>query len=305
MKTKKTYFLTLILLGFFGLNNYNGVVNAANPKTEEDLKTFAKSDMMLVNYVCQEAEKLISANRYTTFSDLEKQLADRMEKNSEVLISTTKQEKMNGNHMYFYLQERTVFISKGVKEKGKSEIGFINLSGYIINEDGVIITNWHPFDKQRKGNMDFIGMFVTTNDGKVYSVKKVLSSSKINDISILQLDTHGDKLKALPFAEEELVGQDIYVMGHPVGRIYTMTKGIISRKYIDEFDNEPRIGVTADFAQGASGGPIVNENGQLVGMVRATFTLYTGDGTKEHGEVQMVVKQAIPVSIIHKYVKQK
>jgi S1-C subfamily serine protease len=294
---KKTYILLLLGFIFFGcgLNN-NKEVNAANPETE---KIYPQNDMQFLDDAFLQADQLISDSCYTAFSKLQKQIIERMEKNSEVSVSTAIPRKMNGIQMYTYLKKRTVLVSKAIRNKEINKIGYQNASGYIINKKGIVVTNWHPFDERE----NVIGMFVTTNEGKVYSVQKVLSASRINDIAILQLNTNGEILKELPLAEEELVGQDIYMMGHPFNRMNTMTKGIISRKYIDEFDNEPRIGVTADFAQGASGGPIVNDNGQLAGMVRATFTLYTGDGTKEHGEVQMIVKQVIPVSVIHKYVK--
>jgi S1-C subfamily serine protease len=302
---KNTYVLALLAFIFWGcgLNN-NKVVNATNPAIKKGiLELHPRNDMQFIIAAEKKTHQLILENRHTPYSELQKQKEDRMEKNSEVLISTSKPEKMNGNQMYFYLKERTMLVAMAYKCTKCPNTHLVPASGYIISEDGVVVTNWHLFEPMEGMKME--GVFAVNSEGKVYPVTKVLSASKTNDIAILQLDTNGEKLKSLPFAEDELVGQDIYMMGHPAERTYTMTKGIITRKYIDEFDKEPRIGVTADFAQGASGGPIVNDNGQLAGMVRATFSLYTGDGTKENGEIQMVVKQVIPVSVIHKYVKQK
>jgi hypothetical protein len=301
----KTYLLVLLAFMFLGcgLNN-NKVENTTNPAVKKGiLELHPRNDMQFFMAAEDSVHQLILKNCYTPYSELQKQKEDKMEKNSEILISTDKPEKMNGNQMYFYLKERTMLVAMAYKCTKCPRTHLVPASGYTITEDGVVVTNWHLFEPMEGMKME--GVFAVNSEGKVYPVTKVLSASKTNDIAILQLNTNGEKLKFLPLAKEELVGQNIYMMGHPAERTYTMTKGIISRKYIDEFDNEPRIGVTADFAQGASGGPIANENGQLAGMVRATFSLYTGDGTKENGEIQMIVKQVIPVSIIHKYVKQK
>jgi len=147
--------------------------------------------------------------------------------------------------------------------------------------------------------MDKIAVFVSDKDGHVYPVTEVLSSSQANDLAILKIDTKGKKLKALPFAEQELMGEDIYMMGHPFRNTYFMSKGIVARKYISERDMEPRLGVTVDYGQGASGGPIVNLHGQVVAMVSSTYI----ERANGNGPVQMVIKEAIPVSTFWKYVK--
>ena len=78
---------------------------------------------------------------------------------------------------------------------------------------------------------------------------------------------------------------------------------IIGRKFISERDGELKIAVTAEFGPGASGGPIVNENGQLIGMVSA-IEMKFANGHAKGGGVQMILKEAIPVSVLNKYVKR-
>jgi len=63
--------------------------------------------------------------------------------------------------------------------------------------------------------------------------------------------------------------------------------------------------ITADYARGSSGGPVLNEQGAVVGMVCSTRTTYYGEKDKEKdNDVQMVVKFCIPADSIRLVLKQ-
>jgi S1-C subfamily serine protease len=94
------------------------------------------------------------------------------------------------------------------------------------------------------------------------------------------------------------------MMGHPFDNLFYMEDGIIANKYISERDDAVKISITAEFGQGASGGPVVNRNGQLVGMVSGTMMHYT-NRSRENGDLQMIVKEVVPVSVISEYIKRK
>jgi S1-C subfamily serine protease len=251
-----------------------------------------------INNFTKKVSELISKNEFVSFSRLQQQKLKNIEENSKVKVSSTKPKKMSGNELYFYLKERNLVV--GAAYKGQFENIYLSLaSAYVISKDGTIATNYHVINVRK--NMSIITIFVSDKDGNVYPVTEVLSSSQANDMAILKIDTKGKKLKALPFAKEELMGEDIYMMGHPFNNTYFMSKGIIARKYISERDMEARIGVTVDYGQGASGGSIVNRNGQLVAMASSTYL----ERINGSGPVQMVIKEAIPVSTLWNYVEQK
>lgn len=63
--------------------------------------------------------------------------------------------------------------------------------------------------------------------------------------------------------------------------------------------------ITADFGLGASGGLVVNDLGEIVGMVSAIQANYSGGGTKHKGDLQLLLKIAIPVSQLNKHVKEE
>lgn len=260
----------------------------------------AQESSKFVNQFTSKAQDLISKNKHTSFQTLQSQKLDRIEENSNVIVSSASGAKMNGNEIYNYLKERTVIIGSSYYCNQCPNLHLTNATGFVIHEDGIILTNYHVIEV-RKG-LDVSAVFVSDNKGKVYPVEKILAASESNDLAIIQVDTKGEKLKANVFAEEEMMGEDVYMMGHPFGHSYFMSKGIIARKYISELDNETKIAITAEFGQGASGGPIVNELGQIVAMVSGTHMKYT-NGSKQHGDLQLLIKEAIPVSVLRDYVK--
>jgi len=250
--------------------------------------------------ITKKVEKIIASRNFTSFNELQMQKLDRIEENSEVVLKESETLKLSGNQVYYHLKERTMFIGSSFLCKQCPSIHLNNATGFVVHEDGVIVTNYHVIEV--KDDIDVSGIFVSDHEGNVYPVTKILSASQSNDIAILKIDTKGKKLKHLALAKEELMGEDVYMMGHPFSNNFFMSKGITARKYVSERSNEPRIAITAEFGQGASGGPVVNQSGEIIGVVSATYMHYT-NGSKKYGDLQLVVKEAIPVSVLHEYFK--
>jgi S1-C subfamily serine protease len=252
------------------------------------------------NDFTQKASALLSKNKFVPFDVLQGQKLKNIEENSNIIVSSNTPTKMNGNQIYFYLKERTLAIGRAY-DAPYGGIALSMASGYVIHEDGVIVTNYHVIEVMK--NMKSKALFVSDAASNVYPITGILSSSQTNDLAILKIDTKGEKIKSIPFAAEELVGENIYMMGHPFNNYFYMENGIIANKYISDRDDGVKIAITAEFGQGASGGPVVNENGQLVGMVSATMMEYV-NGSREHGALQFIVKEVVPVSVISDYIKR-
>ena len=292
------FFVTLFL---FSCSNNSGKGNSVtNNLSEQLLEQHPQHSSKFISDATKKVQQLINENKYTPFDVLQSQKLDKIEENSEVLVDVSTPNKMNGNQIYSYLKERTLLVGTSYLCNRCPNIHLNNASGFVIHEDGVIATNYHVIEV--KEGMNVSGLFATDHEGNVFPVVKVLAASQSNDLAILQVDTGGKKIKALPFAEEELMGSDIYLMGNPFGNTFLMTKGIIGRKFISERDGELKIAVTTEFGPGASGGPIVNTNGQIIGMVSAIEMKFANNHSRQGG-VQMILKEAIPVSVLNKYVK--
>lgn len=168
-------------------------------------------------------------------------------------------------------------------------------TGFVIGEDGICVTNHHVFEQHKQINE--IGMAVMDYEGNVYNVTEVLAASENDDVAIFKIDNKGKKLHSLHLGDNSSVGESIHVISHPRQMFYNYTKGIVSRYYFYEKEHSKRMSITADFAVGSSGGPVLNDKGEVVGVVSSTFPIPNSK------MVQMVVKEIIPVNSLRKLIK--
>lgn len=299
----KINYLTAILitLALFNCKSVNNKYNYYHNNSIVTKDTEAENSSEFTNNISKKAKQLLSQNKCTLFDTLQTQKLDRLEKSSGVLLKKSSIPSLKtGNDIYYHLKERTLFIGEAYLCDKCPNMHLTQASGFVIHEDGIVVTNYHVIDAVE--NLKISAIFASDHEGNVYPVYKILSSSKLNDVAILQLDTQGKKLKTLELAEEELMGEDVFMMGHPFSNTFFMSKGIVARKYLNK-NKMTKIAITADFGQGASGGPVVNSYGQVIGVVSTTYSHYTV-GSKAGRHLQMVVKEVIPVSVLNNYIKK-
>jgi len=146
-------------------------------------------------------------------------------------------------------------------------------AGFCIHESGIIVTNFHVVDIP-----DATVLVALTADGGVHPVTRLLAVSPFADIAICQLDgVRG--LPALPCTAAGRPGMRLHTLSHPDGALWSFTEGILSRSFTVREDGQARtmFTTTADFAVGSSGGPLVDDRGNVVGMVASTLAIYATD----------------------------
>ena len=171
--------------------------------------------------------------------------------------------------------------------------------GFIIHEEGYIATNFHVMQgaTEKAGE----GMGVRLSDGRVVAVKRIVASDKANDLAIIQVDA--TDLTPLRIADDIDIGDPVFVLSHPEGVFNTFTEGMVSNKVRRPGPprgkrSVPELNITADFAKGSSGSPVLNNCGELVGMVRSTRSTYYDEKNGVDTNLQMVWKDAIPSFLI-------
>ena len=135
-------------------------------------------------------------------------------------------------------------------------------TGFIIREDGLIITNNHVIDKADT-------VKVQINEKEEPLIAKVIGRDAKTDIALLKIEAK----KALPVARlgsssDLQVGEWVAAFGNPYGHGHTMTKGIVSaiNREIDEINLNPFLQTDASINPGNSGGPLVNTQGLVIGV---------------------------------------
>ena len=137
-------------------------------------------------------------------------------------------------------------------------------SGTSINEKGNILTNFHCVYGQKTINL----YYWDEDDWKEYEVK-IIGEDPLADLAVLEVIGLDRKVPYLKFAEKKDIytGLEIFAFGHPMGMIWSLSKGIISNN--DRYARHPyvkSIQVDAAINKGNSGGPLINEKGEIVGI---------------------------------------
>lgn len=179
-------------------------------------------------------------------------------------------------------------------------------SGAVLNENGICITNYHVLEgiieaSESSKSRDSIA-FISTIGGKIFPITDILSYSKAGDAVIFKIDTKGEKLTAIPFGVSAKTGSKVHAITHPNGFHYFYSEGVVARNvnYGKQGPDGDRMEITADYAKGSSGGPILDSYGNLIGMVSTTRSIYYED--KDQKNLQMVIKSTIPVSTMKRLV---
>ncbi|HKI51826.1 MAG TPA: DegQ family serine endoprotease [Geothermobacteraceae bacterium] len=140
-------------------------------------------------------------------------------------------------------------------------------SGFIISPDGYIMTNNHV-----AGDADEVS--VTLLDGREYKAK-LIGTDPATDVAIIKIDESDLPFLKLGDSDKLEVGDWVLAFGNPFGLSHTLTAGIVSakgRSGIGLNDYENFIQTDAAINPGNSGGPLVNLDGEVVGMNTAIFS---------------------------------
>ncbi len=174
------------------------------------------------------------------------------------------------------------------RRQGRSSLG----SGFIIGEDGLIVTNNHVVAKATRINVIF-------QDRKKRRAK-VVGRDVRTDIALLRVDLKaGEKLPALKFGNSDKlrVGDWVMAIGNPFGLSHTVTAGIVSAKgrIIGAGPYDDFIQTDASINPGNSGGPLFNLQGEVIGINTAIFSRGVGN---------VGIGFAIPVNVAKSVIPQ-
>lgn len=151
--------------------------------------------------------------------------------------------------------------------KAVNEFGGSTGSGVVLSEDGYILTCAHLFCVTKNITSRDITVHLY-NDPIDYKVKIIGMSTDL-DLALLKIkNLPRHKLDWVQVANPKTtrVGMNIYVIGSPLGLDWTVSKGIVSKLH-RPFGQVDWLQFDAPATFGNSGGPIVNERGELVGIV--------------------------------------
>jgi hypothetical protein len=134
-------------------------------------------------------------------------------------------------------------------------------SGFFIGDGSAVVTNFHVISGAKK-------VVLKTGTGQVLSTDTVYSYDEKKDLAILRVKgVNGPHVVALGDSDKVAIGESIVVVGNPEGLEKSVTNGLVSG--LRTFDDQKLFQISAPISHGSSGGPVFNDNGQVIGVVVA------------------------------------
>jgi regulator of sirC expression with transglutaminase-like and TPR domain len=152
------------------------------------------------------------------------------------------------------VRKSVVVVTQAGRDGKRNGLG----SGFVVSADGLIATNLHVIGEGR-------AIKVQTADGKVHDVTHVHASDRSLDLALIRIDAKGLAPLALGDSDKLRDGQPVVAVGNPRGLVHSVVAGVVSGKR--EVDGRQMIQLAIPIEQGNSGGPFVDMDGRVQGIL--------------------------------------
>ena len=168
-------------------------------------------------------------------------------------------------------------------------------SGFFINEDGYLITNFHVIEGETEISVEVYHQRNDHLDRETYKQVKIIAINKFHDLALLHIEDKGaPKFKSITLGSADAlnVGDGVFAIGSPLGLERTVTQGILSTK-TRQLEGELYLQTSTQINPGNSGGPLFNLAGEVVGVTNMKITFGEGLGF------------AIPVELVKSFLDHR
>jgi len=168
-------------------------------------------------------------------------------------------------------------------------------SGFFINEDGFLITNYHVIEKETRIEVTVFQKAKNGFETKKFKKVKIEAINPFVDLALLKVEDLGDtKLSFVYIGDIDHIntGEEVFAIGNPMGLERTITNGVISTKN-RAFEGLLYIQTNADINPGNSGGPLFNLAGEVIGVTNMGYIFLGGLGF------------AIPVNYVKHFIENR
>jgi len=257
-------------------------LSTQNPPAASQAEPVVINDRQIIRQMTAKASRMMDSDSVVGM----KTLIERLKKEPKVNLRLPKTGSASADEA-----RKAVAVVGGVYKCDKCTRWHVApASGFLIAED-LVVTNYHVVDNPERS-----GLAVRLFDGRVFMVEDVVASSERYDLVVLRLPKTG--IKPIALGQAAPVGAKVDLISHPNHKFYTLSEGRVARYFVTQRNRRPvpAMAITADFGKGSSGAPVLNEDGQVVGVAASTESLYYTEKDGEQKNLQMVFKNCVPVS---------
>ncbi len=221
---------------------------------------------------------------------------ERVETQTQDKAATDEKITVQQQKLYRTANLPTTSIEANVKQYGEAVVMVTSPagqgSGFIIHEDGYLITNYHVIARE---TMIKVTVFHETDNGfeqNQYKKVKIVALNPFVDLALLKIEEaeHPFKVAFLGDMKRIEAGQSVFAIGNPLGLTRTVSQGIISTTNRN-YDGRLYIQTTTDINPGNSGGPLFNLQGEVIGVTSMGYLFMGG------------LNFAIPVDVVKRFIE--
>jgi serine protease Do len=153
-------------------------------------------------------------------------------------------------------------------------------SGFIINKDGYLITNFHVIESETQISVEVYHQKNGQLERHSYKQVRIVAMNKFADLALLKIeDQDAPEFAFVPLGDSDAlgVGERVFAIGSPLGLERTVTEGIVSTK-TRPMQGELYLQTTTQINLGNSGGPLFNLRGEVVGVTNMKIAFGEGLG---------------------------
>jgi serine protease Do len=168
-------------------------------------------------------------------------------------------------------------------------------SGFFINEDGFLVTNYHVIEKETRIEVTVFRKAKNGFETKKFKKVKIIAINPFVDLALLRVeDPIETKFPFVYLGDVSRIeaGEEVFAIGNPMGLERTVTNGVISTKD-RAFEGLIYIQTNADINPGNSGGPLFNLAGEVIGVTNMGYIFLGGLGF------------AIPVDYVKHFIENR
>jgi len=167
----------------------------------------------------------------------------------------------------------STFSSAGVGPFGSDGSEQALGTGFVVDDEGYILTNAHVVDEQGETASEVTVVFKKDGSSTRRVAGELVGVDVSSDVAVIKVDPKGLALQPLPLGDSNsvVVGEPVVAIGNPLGYDFSITSGIVSATGRSlQAPNNMTIpnGIQTDAAinQGNSGGPLINGRGEVIGI---------------------------------------
>jgi serine protease Do len=235
---------------------------------------FIIDDDAYANHIVHAAQKLLREHKLSSLDSLRAQVHTE---GFSLRLQPISSEKLEPPELCERLRESTLAVGSFYKCPDCGEWHFSSSTGFVVGESGVVCTCCHVILEEDEQVRE--GYLIAADAvGHVYPVQAVLAADTDADTCLIRIGATG--LKPLALRAGVRQGEPVYCLSHPGGYYFMFTQGLVARlnrrtnvdTAVNGHSDLPSrpillLNITAEFAPGSSGAPVVDPCGNVVGQV--------------------------------------